>query len=330
MDLERRSLYNSLRINWLHDPSISVEPWQVEDYRIIPLQALFERLALHEIELNRPIFIALAEDVEAPEDLLESMVRDLEVDERSKDQIYLLVFELWRRLLPEKPTLTIFCDELDYQIHEYDFGNSNNYEALQNTLENLQAILEENIDLGIDPKEAFELISSKCANNIEGFLYDFIAELIDENNTVYAKELLEAFEGYLEDSKWFDFLKVQLTSSSDPEAANEMLLKILQQFDPPELELYLEILAYLGPEGDAAMFLNFYKHTLPLIKCEDDFKELLQICADFYRNSRHGDAIDKIEGILLKRSKINSRQAIHPADPDIVELCDVMNFSLKI
>ena len=36
MDAERRALYNSLRMHWLLDPNMAVEPWQVEDYRSMP------------------------------------------------------------------------------------------------------------------------------------------------------------------------------------------------------------------------------------------------------------------------------------------------------
>ena len=331
MELERRSLYNSLRLNWLLDQAMSAEPWQVEDYRKLPLQIVFERLNLQEINLTRPLFIALAEEVETPEELLESLVKDLEIDERAKDQIYLLVFELWRRLLPEKPSLTTFCDELDYQIYQYDFGNSYNYEALQDTLENLQAILDENVDLGIDPKEAFELISSKCANNLEGFLYDFIAERIDENNTVYAKELLETFELYLKDSNWFDFLQVRLISSSDPETANELMVQILKKIDQhPEIELNLEILAYLGQNGESEMFNNLLKNTLPLMKYEEDFNELLDICLDFYRHCQQLLAAEKILGILKRRSKISGEQLIISNDPDIIELYQTSNLSFQI
>ncbi len=330
MDLERRSLYNSLRLSWLLDQDISVEPWQVEDYRKLPLQMLFDRLKAQDIHLTRPLFLAMAEEAESPEELLEFIVKELEIDERAKDQIYLLVFELWRRLLPEKPTLTIFCDELDYQIEQYDFGNTYNYEALQDTLENLQSILDENVDLGGDPKEVFALISSKCANNLEGFLYDFIAERIDENNAVYAKELLEAFDPYLKDSTWFAFLHVRLIFSSDPEAANEMMDQILQKVkSDPEIELNLEILAYLAQNFESELFYSFLKTTLALIKYEEDFKELLGICFDFYRHNSHPLAAEKIQGMLKKRAKIADEKLLSPNDPDLIELSHANYLSIQ-
>ena len=42
------------------------------------------------------------------------------------------------------------------------------------------------MDEGLPPEQAFQLISPYCANDIETFLYDFIAEQIDEDNESYA------------------------------------------------------------------------------------------------------------------------------------------------
>ncbi len=329
MDSERRSLYNSLRLSWLLNPDMPVEPWQVEDYRAIPLQALFDRLELQGIHLTRPLFIALSDPLESPEDLLENLVKDLEVDNKGKDQIYLLVFELWRRLVPEKLTLTIFCDELDYQIYSYDFGTLNNYEALQDTLEHLREILEENIELGVASEEAFELICSKCANNIEGFLYDFISERLDENNTLYARELFENFEGYIKNSNWFLFLKIRLLYSSDPDAANELLAKLLKNMNKQaDVELDLDVLNFLGQKEDTAAFIAFLKQTLLHIEYEEDFKELLIICSDFCQQVQQEQTAKKIDSILKKRSSIDVQKTIHPTDPDLMEFGSLMNHAV--
>ena len=47
-------------------------------------------------------------------------------------------------------------------------------------------ILDENVDEGVPPEQALQLISTYCANDIETFLYDFISEQIDEDNETYA------------------------------------------------------------------------------------------------------------------------------------------------
>ena len=37
MQIERRALYNLMRMNWQIDPSLPAEPWQVEDYRVFTI-----------------------------------------------------------------------------------------------------------------------------------------------------------------------------------------------------------------------------------------------------------------------------------------------------
>src|SRR5438128_2674617 len=116
MQIERRALYNSLRLNWLQDPAISVEPWQVEDYRSFSIEKIFEQLKQKNIHLNKASFVALAENADTPEDLTDDLLADSDLDAAAQDYIYLHIFELWRTLIPEKTCLSIFCDELDHQI----------------------------------------------------------------------------------------------------------------------------------------------------------------------------------------------------------------------
>ena len=115
MELKGKALYNLLRINWLEDPSIGVQPWQVEDYRVLSTADLFSKLEKLKIPLNEESFLLYVESSDSPEELVECLCLDDE-DLEISDQSYLLLFELWRRLIPEKESLSIFCDELDRLI----------------------------------------------------------------------------------------------------------------------------------------------------------------------------------------------------------------------
>src|SRR5207253_779294 len=131
--------------------------------------------------------------------------------------------------IPEKPTLSVFCDELDYRIQQYDIGDIKDLESIQDALANLKVVLDENVDQGGEPSEVFDQICSECANDIESFLYDFIGEQIDEKNISYASELLDAFEDYINDVKWFDFLRLRQISLTDPEESAQLFRKILSE-----------------------------------------------------------------------------------------------------
>lgn len=321
MDIERRALYNSLRLNWLNNQNLIVEPWQVEDYRALPLNQIFERLKLQDIFLDKNSFLSFAEEFDTPEELTEHLLSDVEADKNTQDQIYLLLFELWRRLVPEKTCLTIFCDDLDHQIDLYDGGKVESSEPIQDALSNLQAILDENTDQGIDPRDAFDRISHACANDLESFLYDFIAEQIDAGDISYAEELLEDFSPYVIDTKWFEFLRARLLAITDQAASERLIHKLIHEATKkPELEFNLEVLSFMVILGEKEDFIKLVKKTIPLLKNEEDFQDLLSICADFYHRLDFDNVEVSIQEILRKRSQKPLKMAFLTSDPDVADL----------
>jgi hypothetical protein len=327
MDIKCRVLYNSLRINWLLDPDMDVEPWQVENYRTLPLEDIFLRLSLQQIDLKRFTFLALAEAYENPEDLAQHLLTSHDADIKAQHQVYLLVFELWRRLLPEKPTWSIFCDELDYQIEQYDHNEAQSPEAIQDALSNLKVVLDENVDEGADPKEVFETVCAGCASDIESFLSDYIAEQIDEKNFSYAAELLDSFEEYVQDTKWFEFFHLRLSADSDLENAGELLKKVLiESSKSQDLEFNLDLLAFLVQGGDQKVFVHLVKQTMLLIETEEDFQDLVQICIDFYHLLDNEQIEKKILGILRKRPSPSPDKMVSQQDPDFKEILKAMVF----
>ena len=325
MDAERRALYNSLRINWQLDPNLAVEPWQVEDYRSMPLNNILERLKLQDIELDKNSFLAISQDFDTPEELTDHLIGDQDVDPKTQDQIYLLVFELWRRLIPEKLAFTVFCDEIDYQINLYDSGKIENVEIMQDTIANLQVVLDENTDQGVDPIEAFELISQGCANDLESFLYDYIAEQIDAGDDLYATELLDDFSAFVKDVKWFDFLRARLQASIDPALSDQLIRNIIDEATTfPELEFNLEVMTFMVIAGKKEDFLKLIKKTLPLLKTEEDFQDLLSIVADFYHRLDLDDIEIAILDLVRKRSQRPLEKPFITSDPDIATLFQVI------
>lgn len=326
MQIERRALYNSLRLNWLQDPAIPVEPWQVEDYRSFSIEKLFEQLKQKKIHLNKASFIALAENADTPEDLTDDLLADSELDAAAQDYIYLHIFELWRTLIPEKTCLSIFCDELDYQISCYDQGKTSSAESIQDILANLEVILDENTDEGADPVDVFDTISSGCANDIESFLYDFISEQIDFGNISYASELLDDFNDYIRDLRWFDFLKARILINTDPLGTDEIVHQLIQDAQAePDLEFNLELLAFMVQGGERGLFAKLVQQTLPLLGSEEDFQDLLSICADYFRCLDQDSKEQAIQAILVKRTKKSPQDAVQSEDLHLKELLQIIS-----
>ena len=124
--------------------------------------------------------------------------------------------------------MSVFCDELDHQIHQYDAEHLSSAESIQDAVANLQVVLDENTDQGADPIEIFESISNACANDIESFLYDYISDQIESDNPSYALDLLDGFNDYVKDVKWFEFLRARYIAHADQAAANEFIPQLIQ------------------------------------------------------------------------------------------------------
>ena len=330
-NIGRRALYNLLRMNWLDDPTADVEPWQVEDYRTLETEELFSRLKDLKIHLTQEEFDEYVNSFDTPEDLAEALVED--ENAKREDRVYLLIFELWRRLASHKPSLSIFCDELDLQILFYDLGEEDNLKDLQKALSNLQDILEDNIDdsQDEDPKDLFLSFSQGCANDVESFLYDFISDQIESNNTHYAAELVEGFSEYIQDTSWFKFLKANLSFQEDPVEANQILHAILSDPDhEPHMELLFDMLSLLVKNGDPFLFFEITKRIVKLIRMEEDFRDLLELASKFLLSLDRDQEDKVIRAIIKQRKKIDDSAPYSPNDSDTQTLMSILGTSLSL
>lgn len=281
MKFNGRALYNILRMNWLNDSVLEVQSWQVEDYQLLSEEDLFHRLEKFDIFLQKENFILYSEECDSPEDLTDCFVTSDEEAE-THDQVYLLVFEAWRRYYPQRQSLSVFCDQLDLVIHEYEKEELENDETLQAMLKNFENILDQHVDGGGDPREGFTYITTYCCHDLESFLYEFISTQIEEENDLYASELLEGFYPYLEDQTWFDFLRVRLVSLTVLDEAYIMLDRLLETLEEkPDLGLLSEILRVLVYKGETEQFHTAFDQALELLETESDFLELLIIGSDY-------------------------------------------------
>lgn len=322
MILDRRAYYNLLLMGLYDRNEIVPEAWQLEDYRTLTLEKIFERLSELGIELDRPSFLKRSEEFDTPEDLTDNLTEDDGV----YDKAYLLLFELWRRLVPEKQCLSIFCDEFDRQIYLYDQDLIEDFEPLEDAIANLQVILDENTDQGADPHEIFNYLKSGCASDLECFLYDFIALQIDEDNITYATELLDNISPYVEDVKWFTFLKIRLLGITDPPAAKLLIRQMVSKTPThTDLDFNLEILSFLVQGGEREVFAHLLKQTIPLIKAEEDFKDLLTITADYFLCLDQDNIDQGIQEIIGERESIPAEEPVFQDDPHLFQLAKLVS-----
>ena len=323
--LEKRALYNLIRMNSLYDPTLPTEPWQVEDYRAISTSELYERLKQADFPFDHAGFIGFSEAFDSPEELSDHLVADRLLKPAEEDKIYLLIFELWRRLLPDQPSLSILCDELDRQIYCYDQDIQAQPLALEEALEKFIKVLQENVDQGMDPENVFEGISNYFANDIETFFYDFISEKMDEENESYAEELIEALDPYLMNNKWFVLLRFRFYASIHNQIGRKLLQDIFDEYLPEnDLEFNLEFLSILASLDSPPIFSQVINETFPLLKEEEHFQDLLDIFIDFCSKSRQENTLKIAAAILKERGKRPLNSPLSKGDPDIQKIVQLI------
>lgn len=307
MEIERRALYNSLRMNWLRDPALKVENWQVEDLRSLPTDKLLARLQEAPLSLDKDNFARWVEASDSPENLTDELLDEVLADERisqeEADACFLLIFELWRRLFPEKQSLSLFCDELDHQIHRYDTGTVENSDAFHETLARLLHLLHENAESGISPKACMEVVQLQSASDIEPFLYDFLSEELYQGNFSHAREFIEGFKPFIQEKRWFELLTLRLKVAEEEADLEAELLPLMKRASDESLDFFFEILIYLTKSGEPKIFSQAAKKALSLIETEDDFKDFLSLTADFYHFLDDEVRENKLLAILKARKK---------------------------
>ncbi|PIS02317.1 MAG: hypothetical protein COT85_06000 [Chlamydiae bacterium CG10_big_fil_rev_8_21_14_0_10_42_34] len=296
--VQTKALYNLLRLNAAEDPSVKVDSWALQDFRSIPLDELFARLEKSGIRLDKAGFHQFSDPCDTPEELADLLLPD-DISEADRDPLYLLIFEVWRRLLPEKQSLSIFCDEIDYRISLYDQEDLKSDELIQDALANLLEVLEENTDAGAEPEAVFTAICEYCAHDLESFLYEYISDLLDSGNSLYASELVEGFSPYILEPLWFDFLRVRLLGFTDSNDANTGIRKLLES--DLELLLILEIVRFLSFNGEHELFSLAVNKALPLLAESDELNDLMAMVADYYRRLDLDDMEEKIQKLIDKR-----------------------------
>ena len=320
MDKAHKAYYNSLRMSYLQDPTLPYEKWKVEDLTCVDTPSLFARLQKHNIYLDKNALLTYAEPFDTPEEFFEWLLRDQSAPEDVIDPIYLIVFELWRRLISDKSSISIFANDLDWMIYAYINDTLSNSRILESAIENLYGILVENVDEGMEPQEAFSALCEFFACDLESFLYTYMSDQIDQQDFQYAKELLDQFFSFAIDPQWFNCIKARLLATEDIGNANAILRQVFEQNkEEGSIDLDLDMLNQMVHSGDHALFLEICDHTLSLCDNEEDFIELLTLVSEYFRCLDHDEIHQKINALIKKRA---SKRGFHfvKDNPD----CDLL------
>ncbi len=326
MTYEGRALYNLLQMNLKQNPDLEVEPWQVENYRSLSDEELFKRLEAHQIFLDNENFLLYVEECDSPEDLTDCLY--LGEDYAKHEQVFLAVFELWRRKVPHKQSLSLFVDQFDHLIEEYEGGEPENEEELQLALESFQVILDENVDEGGDPREGYYFFSSYSCHDLEVFIYEYLSHQIDVENDLYASQLLDGFYPYVDNKRWFDLLRIRLLSATDAIEGDVMLQRLLDSLkEEPELYLLFETLHFIIYAGESEQITTAFPLAMEQLETEEDLRELLMVAAEYLDSLSKDREVEEINALIDKQKTTNPQDPLDPKNYSLQILKDIMNFS---
>lgn len=275
MQVRGRALYNLLRLMDMDHQN--VKPWQIENMRNVSDESIFNRLHHFKIFIDQESFVHFAECVENPEELLEYLV-STESDREKAEQIYLLLFELWRRYMKDTQCLSIVCDEIDALIEQFDNGDLSISEELYAKLYHLVDVFDESVNVNQPRQVIFEYVCSYLAHDLERFLYDFIQILIENKNESLASELIEGYEDYVKHPEWLEFLKLKLISASEAVDVEGMLARFGDRLiEEKNVSLAIDFVSYLFDLGDSYHCMNVFPSILKLVTTNAQLNKIIGV-----------------------------------------------------
>jgi hypothetical protein len=282
-EISTKALYNALRLS---EPDASLASWKTQNLRVVPLEKLFSTLTSLGLHLDKDSFLAYAEECDSPEDLLALLISD-SIDRLSQediDHIFLLLFELFRRLIPEKKPLSIVADEIDQHIFLYDDGDDTVSEELLSLLHEYLRILQQGVDEGLTPSQAFKTSEASFAHDIARFLFDFIEERMDVEGEKWATSLLDDFQPFMPQKEWFECLRIQLSKQQNREKALEQAAAFFEKMNLKKDEgrsLALAIINFFAKEREKKLFLSCALRLLDVIEASEELSDLVEIMCSF-------------------------------------------------
>ncbi|MBM3198376.1 MAG: hypothetical protein FJZ58_03870 [Chlamydiae bacterium] len=301
MRFKGRALYNSLMFGYEEDALEDVEPWQILDYRELTTEDLLEQLARVQISLTEESFLFYAEGCEGPEDLLICLWWS-EEELPEQEAAYLVIFELWRRLLPTRRSLSIFADEFDHMIARYDEGQVGEEEMVE-LLFALEEILRQGRGQGLDPQQVFAMVSEYAAQDIEQFLYDYILGVLEREDGLLASTLIEMFEEYVPQKKWFDLLQIYLLISFDAEKALSafcVLLEEEKERSEADIAFLEEVFIFLLCSEENSFLTQGLSALMSCLFIEQEREQFLEAVLDNCPSLGLESLQDPIESILQR------------------------------
>ncbi|MCH9621844.1 MAG: hypothetical protein S4CHLAM20_12720 [Chlamydiia bacterium] len=294
-----RAYYNLLWLERGRGKLIPAEEWEYLDYREIETSVLFKMMHQYEIVFDTESFIEYCDELDSPEDFPET----LQLNEEDKRKVYLIAFELWRRLLP-KESISVFCDELDYTIASYEKDKNSN--RLLFLLQKMRDILDQNVAFDEDPQVIFKRLCLYVAHDLENVIYTYINSQLGESQDPYV-DLLDSFMPYVKEKRALLFLKLKSINDvfEEKDCLMEYLCGSLQE--SVNFSLSVAMLFFLIEKNKDELFKELFSFLVTEIKEEKLLVTLLDVLIAYHQQMGHKDMKEQVSEFLQKKLKSNRK-----------------------
>jgi hypothetical protein len=313
-----RSKYNLLKYKKRENPNLKVEDWEIFDYKKLSIDELFSNLSQIGFEISIKDINDLANDsIELDEVDLKQFHKAKILQKEDLERGYLYLFEIWRRLMPNHKSISIFANDFDEFIDAYEKGEVAQNELLFNELFD---ILDESVDEGQDPKGVFKQLSNYFGHDLESFIICYIFDLIEQDNETTASRYLDNIYPYLAGNLWLEFFRIKLLKGALSEDITAMTFRFLDRLKLHfDAELAFEVLYYMIETGHKELFKTTYKSFLKEIKTEDEFREMLEILHAFFSLNEQNKEEMLVKELIDERRKVSMTKKIGLVEKKVLQ-----------
>jgi len=286
---ETKALYNSMRM--LREDEAIETTWKTRDWRVVDMNHLFDELRALGISVNKALFYQWATHCDTPEDLLEYLFLDEEIEEEQlqqeiKDRLYLTLFELWRRLVPEKRSLSTIADDIDHAIFAFDRESSMSFESVESLLEEWVRVIESMYDEGQSLSDVFRAIEPYFAHNVQEFIVDFILDALAHGHVDLVEPLFEKVRNYLTiEPLWTRIIDLKLHLRDDDidelhKRLGELVAHILTT-PQTGTAIFFSLCDIALDLDKEELFLRLLDRLLPHVQEREDIEIICDLLFDF-------------------------------------------------
>lgn len=244
---------------------------------------------------------------------------------RARERLENLIVEL-TTIQPLHIMQKPFLRKFDSLMSLYNNEEIDNCIEIMEAITTLGAICAEARAEGRTPIEIFADIAQGCENNLESFLYNYIADEIDLGNYRRANEYIALFIDGVNRRKWFDLLRVRSSGKFNPQEAKALLSRLITSEEtPPSLEFYFDALPSMILLNDSKTSLNMVKGILPLLKTEEDLEDLIEDLATLYRKKGKPKVALHFLKIKRERNWNAPEKPLDKSDPTLIKVHEILD-----